>query len=580
MVFIKVTPFCWLQAIFLLWGSLYSQIPSEPYWLKSTFVRSKNKIVAQGHGSTENEAYSNAIADLQSQLSLLLGVITSSELTIRIKGSKKFVDREIDNLISFVASELPVSYKISNEYKTSFGVIEQKNVSPEVHHYLLVEVDIWKIERMLESIRSKFNQLLIDLKRMLSLSCSYKPFEIVDKVNDLYRFADYAKEIDKFNEEDYFLPDIYKYELRNIFNQFAVDYKTYDAIFNKSSNLKLHKIPFQILYCGNQLNVGNLSAESTNSDINVLVINNKGNGNYYLEYSGVKTKDNWIRILVRLYDQDVIFYDYFNKDILVRIVENDREESHYRKELIIEEKARTTVNNHPDMVLIKGGYFTIGGRYGERDEKPPTEVTISTFLMDKYEVTVGKYSKFLNSYGLNYYDSRMPTTIIDGNFVPNEDYDKLPISYVSWDAAKKYAEFVGKSLPTEAQWEYVATKCGEINPNRLSYNLYYRHYEITGSFLAEVGTYNYNCLGIADLIGNVWEWCLDSYYELAYTDFSSNPVDPSIINPDNLKVSRGGSYVNKPETGRPKNRNAFPIDFIDGHLGFRCVINFDEGGDR
>ena len=106
------------------------------------------------------------------------------------------------------------------------------------------------------------------------------------------------------------------------------------------------------------------------------------------------------------------------------------------------------VDRRKDMVLIAAGSFKMGSRK-EKEEKPVHQVELDGFYMDKYEVTVGQFKQFVNQSGYSYQGDWNDVA----KYSPGDEY---PMVLVDWNDATAYAEWVGKRLPTEAEWEYAA----------------------------------------------------------------------------------------------------------------------------
>ena len=179
------------------------------------------------------------------------------------------------------------------------------------------------------------------------------------------------------------------------------------------------------------------------------------------------------------------------------------------------------------MVLIPGGSFEMGDHLDGRPEewaaaaRPVHIVTLDAFYMDIHEVTVGQFREFVNQSGYNY-------DPIDwlGNKVGWEEVaqhspgDECPMIYVTWHDAEAYAEWAGKRLPTEAEWEYAARSglVGKRYPWGDDEEVARDHanYDGTGGqdkweYCAPVGSFKPNGYGLFDMAGNVSEWCQDWY---------------------------------------------------------------------
>lgn len=256
-------------------------------------------------------------------------------------------------------------------------------------------------------------------------------------------------------------------------------------------------------------------------------------------------------------------------------------------------------------ILINGGTFLMG-KTGEFE--PVRVVKVSTFYMDKYEVTNLEFKVFMDAGGYNRTEFWTPegwqwrmTSKLD-NFNPqdprprywgtgdapweSDPYSNLPASPVigvSWHEAYAYARFRKRSLPTEAQWEFVArgTKGRTYPWGDFWFNTYTNHgksrspyYDESDGFkfTAPVGNYLEGATpeGIHHLAGNVWEWCRDWFGEYNPND-TINPQGPST---GLEKVVRGGSWNGSILFSRTFHRNKSQPHrrYKDG--GIRLVKSF------
>ncbi len=263
----------------------------------------------------------------------------------------------------------------------------------------------------------------------------------------------------------------------------------------------------------------------------------------------------------------------------------------------------TDPNTPRGMVLIPEGDFQMGsnGENANESEKPIHTVYVDAFYMDEHLVTNAQYMVFIDAnpqwgkppdwFGIK----RNRKTAIDkryhdGDYLKHwdeksypQDKAEHPVTWISWYAARAYAEWVGKRLPTEAEWEKAARAgqnaneypCGNaINDSKANYNC-------NIGDTTPVGQYQANRYGLYDMAGNVWEWCLDTYHPRFYTNpIHRNPIaDVNNLGPVNnqltsntiQRVLRGGSWLDAAQFLRTAYRyKNTPTRTLAG-IGFRCV---------
>ena len=211
-------------------------------------------------------------------------------------------------------------------------------------------------------------------------------------------------------------------------------------------------------------------------------------------------------------------------------------------------------------VYVEGGSFQMGSKKS-KNGKPIHTVTVSSFFMDKTEVTQAQYKKVM---GKN-------PSLFSG-------CDDCPVERVSWHDATAFAQKVGKRLPTEAEWEYAAR--GGVKTNSGSSQTSYAgsndlnsvawYGDNSGSKTHPVAQKQANALGLYDMSGNVWEWCSDWYSDSYYSESPQN--DPQGPNSGSSRVLRGGSWVNVGTVCRVANRLwDYPDVRNDFNIGFRLV---------
>ena len=228
------------------------------------------------------------------------------------------------------------------------------------------------------------------------------------------------------------------------------------------------------------------------------------------------------------------------------------------------------------MVLIPAGEFEMGDHFNERggNERPVHTVFVDAFYIDIYEVTNAKYRKFIQFRGH-----------AEPKYWNNSKYNQpnQPVIGVTWYDAVAYAQWAGKRLPTEAEWEKAARGGlkgkrypwgDEIDSTKANYNSNVGKTTAVGSFPA-------NGYGLYDMAGNVWEWCLDEYQADFYSKSPrTNPIAGGsisyIINNftdvKSRRVSRGGSWYTRPiHSVRVAYRDGVDPDDRSATFGFRCV---------
>ncbi|MBI5748140.1 MAG: formylglycine-generating enzyme family protein [Nitrospinae bacterium] len=226
-----------------------------------------------------------------------------------------------------------------------------------------------------------------------------------------------------------------------------------------------------------------------------------------------------------------------------------------------------------EMIEIPAGSFIMGSENGEFDEKPLHKVEIGSFYMDRYEVTNIQYQKFI-LYNPNWQKGKVRFEEADYNYLNDWDGNEFPkgkenhpVVYVSWYAANAYARWAGKSLPTEAQWEYSA-RGGYEGMRYVWGNSRETHLSnFRGRGIMPVGSFSMNGFGVNDMAGNVWEWSADGY-EL-YTGGEEKNPRPRLNN--HIKVIRGGSWDSDMDDLRVSVRKTEKPNVCRGDIGFRGV---------
>ena len=199
------------------------------------------------------------------------------------------------------------------------------------------------------------------------------------------------------------------------------------------------------------------------------------------------------------------------------------------------------------------------------NEKPVHTVTLDGFWIDQTEVTNAMYTKCVNA------GACRPSQCNDSNFNGNQQ----PVVCVDWNQAKTYCEWVGRRLPTEAEWEKTARGTdGRIYPwgNQEPDNSLLNNNSNVGK-TTDVGSYPEGAspYGTLDMAGNVWEWVSDWYDSNYYTASPyANPMGPLS---GSYRIMRGGTW----DSGDITSCSVFRIENSPlakgSNLGFRCAVS-------
>jgi formylglycine-generating enzyme required for sulfatase activity len=234
-----------------------------------------------------------------------------------------------------------------------------------------------------------------------------------------------------------------------------------------------------------------------------------------------------------------------------------------------------------EMVVIPGGMFSQGSLNGGRDEIPRHDIRLSSFAMDVHPVTNEQFVRFLEAMGgekdvnnndmIRLRDSRIKRS--GGKLTIESGYAKHPVVGVAWYGAIAYAKWIGKRLPTEAEWEVAAAAGKEEYTYPTGINIERSQANFFSSDTTSVMSYPAQGYGLYDMAGNVYEWCQD-WYGFHYYDISvQEPDDPSGPLQGVYRVLRGGCWKSLKEDLRCAHRHRNNPGTMNGTYGFRCVAD-------
>jgi formylglycine-generating enzyme required for sulfatase activity len=291
-----------------------------------------------------------------------------------------------------------------------------------------------------------------------------------------------------------------------------------------------------------------------------------------------------------------------------------------------------------NMVDLPGGTFSMGSDRFYPEERPVREVTVEAFSIDRRPVTVAEFRRFVKATGhvtwaeqapeAADYPGAEPGDLVPGSLVFRKTEGPVdlrdfrnwwswtagadwrhpegpetnvggrelhPVTHVSYSDAERYAAWAGKSLPTEAEWEYAArggldaavfTWGDDFAPRgRMMANTWQGEFPwqnlLTDGYegTSPVGKFPPNGFGLHDMAGNVWEWTSDWFAQPTHAGARPccAPSSPLAAPGERFprKVIKGGSHLCAPNyclRYRPAARQAESVDTTTCHIGFRCVI--------
>lgn len=292
------------------------------------------------------------------------------------------------------------------------------------------------------------------------------------------------------------------------------------------------------------------------------------------------------------------------------------------------------VGDKAGMAFVGGGSFVMGSDRQRPEERFSHVVKVDGFWIDQHEVTNAQFARFVGATGYKTLAERgvdpkthqslyAPGSVL---FIQPTDFDQRgrkqwwkyvngaswrapegprssikgrenhPVVHVAYEDALAYAHWLGRELPTEAQWEFAARGGRQDDdwsqafdadgkPIANSWQGVFPAFDTREDGYggtASVGCFLPNGYGLYDMIGNVWEWTNDWYVPGHPSEPVVNPTGPNLLRVrlapggSPSKVIKGGSYLCSPNfcsRYRSSARQPQEADLSAGHIGFRTVLN-------
>jgi len=221
------------------------------------------------------------------------------------------------------------------------------------------------------------------------------------------------------------------------------------------------------------------------------------------------------------------------------------------------------------MAVIPDGEFWMGSEDGQQDTRPLHRVHLSSYWLDRYEVTNARYRQCVEGGGC--------TPPKDRHAFEDSQHAQRPVTNITWSQARAFCQWQGKRLPTEAEWEKAARGTDGRrypwgnNEDVLKNHVRKQELKADSSGTEPVGrqTATASPYGVFDLIGSVSEWVKDWYAEDFY---QASPIrDPQGPSRGSFRVLRGGEWDERSPNFQASYRGWDDVTYWGPTLGVRCA---------
>lgn len=234
-----------------------------------------------------------------------------------------------------------------------------------------------------------------------------------------------------------------------------------------------------------------------------------------------------------------------------------------------------------EMVVIQAGKYWRGSVDGQRDEMPRHQINLPSYAIDVHPVTNEQFVRFLTAMGgekdlyhrdlIRLRESRIKRS--GGRLSIESGYQQHPVVGVTWYGAFAYAKWVGKRLPTEAEWEVASSGAGQENRYPTGDSIDKSQCNYFSADTTPISIYPPTSLGLYDIAGNVYEWCQDWYDYNFYEKSVQEPDNPKGPVQGVYRVLRGGCWKSLKDDLRCSRRHRNNPGTVNGTYGFRCAAD-------
>jgi formylglycine-generating enzyme required for sulfatase activity len=246
------------------------------------------------------------------------------------------------------------------------------------------------------------------------------------------------------------------------------------------------------------------------------------------------------------------------------------------------EPVLTSEMDEMPLILIPAGTFEMGNPQGGQkpdtlDEYPNHVVNLDAFYIDRHEVTNDQYHRCVYAGACE--PPQSPASQTSDSYYEKDRFSKHPVIKVRWTDAQAYCTWVGRRLPTEAEWEKAARWDPEENKSHTfpwgdnSPTEALTNFEKKAGDTMPVGSFpaGSSPFGLEDMAGNVWEWVLDWYA----SDYYEQSTDRNPSGPEEgvYKTMRGGSWSSPAQDLRTTARKYYAPQESRFDTGFRCAMD-------